>query len=412
MAIRSIEIQKYKFTLEENKSYSSNWQTEIVGRINNIYSAIVQISNFGDPVPTIVCELNDNNMAVIQNAYLFSVKTSEFIKTKTNFTINNVQYDTENRTITFTGEVTFNEARNGVDVEQAIRNYGKGLFEHLPLPSNIFRLNNRESYPDYWLNSETISPNYGEYLQLQTYGKNNLEVMGGTVGSLKDLFGGEFDKSLSTTVALQRKALGRANETRVLSTSVHVKGIKYTIDTSNILNGAVHIFSYKPEGLPEDAPNVIIYIKDVPVGTYPSEIASQLTSRIAPTEYRTGSVIIKDWSSEGQALGDPSKDSIATIRANLIKQANAWNSANKSRGLPVETIEFDFQHIRQQDISQNNSLYDIMALQLGDKVQIKVKELNRIVSGRISGYTYNIMSDTYDNVIVGSSLQTIIDKIN
>ncbi len=55
--------------------------------------------------------------------------------------------------------------------------------------------------------------------------------------------------------------LGRYYEDRVLNTSLQLDGIEYTNDSTNIVNGVVHIFEWKPEGLSDTAPKWIIWVK-------------------------------------------------------------------------------------------------------------------------------------------------------
>lgn len=419
---RTIAVSAYEFPIEQTNA-PTNMRKINLGRINGIYSAVITVTNFGDPIPTVVCEMNDNNMELIQAENLIRVRYNEVSSLDGTFIINYVSYNTTAKTITFTAEPEFNTVRNGVYAINEVHATpdGGSRLRMYQLPDYVFHTSPKDRYPNAYVRGELLKANMintarVNYLQVKPYGKTMLELIGGSENSLADMFGGEFDKTTSipnSPTVTHHTALGRPNLNMVLSTSVQVSGIEYTIDSTNLLNGVVHIFTYNTDSGVEGVQQTnTIYIKDTDntASNYRQKL-HELTSKIADKESRIGSVIIKDWGGESESsLGDPIKDGKAHVRNNLIKQANIWNAANKNRSMPVETIKFDFDSIRGDQGLQE--LSHLLALQLGDSVKVHVKELNRTITGRVSGYTYNILTDTYDKMTIGSSLRTIIDKIN
>lgn len=418
---RSIEVYKYKHDIEENLGEAKNKEVQQTGRINNLLSATVVVSGFGDPVPTIVCDMNENNMQLIQIGHLVKMKVNEYALLQPFFTIVKINYNTDNKTITFIGDIQFNEIRNGINA-RSLKWYTSasgGQLEMFHIIQDYFTVSPIKNYPHYYVDSNLIKTNYEanggfKYFTIDPQNKTMLEVIGGTKGSIQDMFGGEFDKTqaLDGHVITHRKQLGRPNLNMVLSTSVNVTGIDYTVDATNILNGVVHLYSYQSEKGSLTLGNDIIWTKstDTTAVDYFGKF-EQLTSKLADKEARWGSVIIKDWADGGNnALGDPNKDGLKFVQANMVKRAAEWDKANKHRSLPVETIKFDFNSIRKSQ--QLDHLADIMKLGLGDSIKVHVKELNRTIQGRVSGYTYNVISDTYDNLTIGSALKTIVDKID
>lgn len=407
--------------MEANLVYPATWITEPVGKINNILSAKIEVSDFGDPVPSIVCELNDNNMRVVQNGYLLKMKANSYNTDDTLFTILKTNYNTSAKTISLVGEVQFNEARNGTYVFPIISVSGTDLLADYGIQQQFFTVSPMNKYNQYKVrNDNMIKPNYdmgGGRLGFSTYykGKTQLTAIGGSQGSIADLFGGEFDKTLESHRVYQYPKLGRYYENRVLSTSLQLDGIEYTNDSTNIVNGVVHIFEWKPEGLSETAPKWIIWGKD---GEDPSwgndrNELYKAVYRLADVEARWGTVLVKDWSSEGEALGNPAEIGEDKVKANLIKQAKNWNAANKYQGRSVETLKFDFVSLREKVASTDEfgSYVKLFDFHLGDSVKVRIKELDKLVTGRISGYTYNVLTDNYDKMIVGNSIKTIVNKI-
>lgn len=420
-AKRSISVVKYTYTLEQNVVYPDSWKTEPVGKINNIISATIEVSDFGDPVPTIICELNDNNIKAIKNGYLLKMRANSYNKVDTLFTIINTHYNTNNKTITVNAEVQFNEARNGTFIMPIISVSGSDLLADYGIQQQYFSVSPMNVYGEYKVrNDSMIKPNYdmgGGRLGFSTYykGKTQLTAIGGSQGSIADLFGGEFDKTLDSHRVYQVPKLGRYYEDRVLNTSLQLDGIEYTNDSTNIVNGVVHIFEWKPEGLSDTAPKRIIWGKegDDPSWGNDRNLLHLAVYRLAEEEARWGTVLVKDWSSEGEALGDPAEIGEDKVKTNLIKQAKNWNAANKNKGKPVETLKFDFVSLRER-VDSTDEFGDYVKLfdfHLGDSVKVRIKELDKVVTGRISGYTYNVLTDTYDKMIVGNSIRTIVNKI-
>lgn len=410
---RAIQVYEYNSTLEDNQlnHYISNQ----VGLINSIISAKIVRQNFGDPVPTVVCELNDNNMQVIKTSRLMRMRTFEGVTGwQTYFTILKINYDTSARTITVTGEVELNNMRNRVWVVPTDYLYNAGTLTAVPRPLGGFGLRDQNDDPPYYVTGNLIKPNYTDsqnrsYYRMAPAGKNGLTRVGGSKGSILDIFGGEFDKTQSSTNVYHYDKIGRHDETRVLSASLNASGVKYSIDVSEVVNGVVHYCEWKPTGSTPSAPPKQIFIKPYePIYDLGEEYL--LTSRLADKEYRHGQILTVDWGEQTDLIGDPNELGEAQIRANMIRQANLWNSANKYKALPVESLTFDFHSIRQTEGYED--IADLMELRLGDSVKIRLNELDTVMTGRISGYTYDVIADTYDNMTIGSSVKSIIDKIN
>lgn len=415
MTRRSIPVYEYVNDLETSGENTSKYINRQIGLINNIISAKIVRQNFGDPVPTVVCELNDNNMEVVKTSRLMYMQSFEGeVAWKTKFTILKIDYDTTNKTMTITGEVVLNNMRNRIWLVPLPEDYLAGTTTSVPRPYRSFGLRKHDDDPPYYVVGNVIVPNAVDRVGRSVYrfspaNKNGLTRIGGSKGSILDIFGGEFDKTQSESNVYHYKKLGRYDETRVLNASLNASGIKYSIDVSEVVNGVVHYIEWKPTGSTPSAPPKQIFIKPYePVYDVGEE--HLLVSRLADKEYRHGQMIAVNWGEQTDLVGDPNELGEAQIRANMIRQANIWNSANKYRSLPVETLTFDFNSIRK---TEDYELFQyLLELRIGDTVKINIPELQKVLVGRISGYVYDVLADTYDNITIGSSVKSIIDKIN
>lgn len=395
MAInRTIKVLKYKFTMED--VIQDNFKTEIIptGYITDILTATAQVQNMGDPVINIVCDLTPENFEICQVSYIIETKAMEKGLVD-NYTIRTVSIDTEQNTIALSAEPIFNELRNTIgfiNTNRIITN--SNTFQ---LGMEMYKIRDNSAYSTsrlYMDDTRTFNLPYA--------GKSGLEMIGGTELSVKDLYGGEFSKYKHNIT--QYRTVGNINKNYRLKLGVNVKGLKYTIDTTEVVNAVLHYYKYTDEERP-NFPQVIYRTNS----NTTSNNNDNLT-RLGDTELRSGKIIGKDWGEESEIFGDPPPEQTeAQIRTKLIEASDTWNQANQHLNDPKINIELDFFTLRNSiDMEQFN---DILALQLGDTVSYYHAPLNWEISARVNGYTYNILTDTNEKIVVGNGLNTILDII-
>lgn len=386
--LRSIIVTKYENDIDDPNNNLDFVKKVQVGYLNDLITATATVNNFGDPQISVVCGLNSNNYRVAQNTYILNVKYDES-SGEAMFVINNVKLDTMNSVITIIAEPIANELRNGVG--RPDRNY---QFNSNPVGISLMlqRVNNwRSRFLQIQVDSFTLP------WQLGTKSRNGLELLGGTEFSALDLYGGEFKKHNYTIT--HRQQLGNPNRNYRLKLGVNVRGMNVTLDTSQVVNGCFHYYSYNDPALPTTQ---YIYMEANAQVDLPAV-------KIGDKMIRSGKTITKDWGEYAEILGTPPDTPISTVRSRMNSEIAKWTTANKNLNDPKIDIELDFYTLK--DSIGFEDFDSLLTLSLGDSVLYYHEPLDWEISARVNGYVYNILTDRMDKLSIGNGKRTILDRI-
>lgn len=404
--LRALAVYKYDRELNSGSINGENAEDKtIVGWLNNIIRATSTVVDFGDPQISIVCELNENNYKLAVNNYLIYTLTGEDdAGTQQSYhTIINVKVESKNNTITIITEPIENELRNGWMRPNfsgyEIQGSGAGFWNFNGITAKIQSNNvqRRDIYSAVYLDSEIGRENQKLYFTAKD--TTGLGILGGVEGSVRDYFGGEFKKQYKQGRATieHKRQLGEPDRNFRLDTRTMARGITYTVDTSQVINGVAHYMTWQPENSP--IPKYIWYGSTS--NPYP-------TVNSLGKEYRNGSVIGKNWAGSESILGDPKEKGEAAVRSRLIQEANKWNRDNKHLNEPKVNVDVDFISLRAND--QLSQFSELLKLKLGDGVLVYHHVLGLEINARVSGYEYNILTGYYDKLSLGNGTNNILNR--
>lgn len=429
----SIAVQKYKHDLEETGlPVGAHRQLVQVDLLSNIISAKSTVVDFGDPLIEIKVSITEKTLTSLVVGNVVTVR-SQKNKVTDDFTIYNVKIDTKANSITVLAEPIFNEARNGTviilplkpedpedtwiykgwdigDISVA-RKYEQSHLAPVIAFVNGYNASNPE-VPGYLTHYNLMTYRLGQDISIAAGNKNLsidkknfLSCIGGSQGSFLDQFHGEMEKQGRTIT--HYKEIGKPNRNFILSTEHQVTGVTVTTDISSIVNGVVHIFDYDDTQSIFDAR--IFATENLPKGgsKFPT------VTRLAPKEYRTGTVLVKDWGESSDLFSDPNEVGVQKVRQQMDVQARQWNASNQHLGLPKVTIDVDFNDLEYFNEDETLEKYArLFVLNLGDGVRIYQAQLDTHITGRVSGFEYDILAERYTKMTIGNAQSDILDRIS
>lgn len=428
----NIIVKKYKYSLEEvTDPLNAHLNLVQVDLLTNISSATATVNDFGDPEVMVMVSITDKNLQSLIVGNILSVKR-QANRPLEDFTIYNVKVDTKMNTIVVLAEPIFNESRNGTVVclpnnpednkmcrlnklwnvgdISASRQYDQLQLAPLIAYVHGYNINDPEApgyLTHYHLSSYRLGPDNpmsSGSRNLSVDKKSFLNCIGGSEGSFLDQLHGEMIKqNFSIT---HYKELGNPKRNFVLSTEHQVTGISIITDISEIINGVVHVFDYENSII--STPARIIATDNLPInGSKTAKVTP-----IAVQEYRSGRVLVKDWGESADLFSDPNEVGIPAVRRELDVQARQWNNSNKNLGLPKVTINVDFNDL--EYFNDDESLKEfsrLFILNLGDSVTIYHAQLKTYITGRVSGFEFDILAERYVKMTIGNAQSDILDRI-
>lgn len=195
-------------------------------------------------------------------------------------------------------------------------------------------------------------------------------LLGGTKGSMIDLFGGEL-KWNRYKVQLFRSR-GSDNGVKI-AYSKNLTGLQYSVDMSNVYTGLV---AYYKSG-----------------DTY---VESALQTKTHSYSYSRD--IAVDASSYFDST--PSVGDLNTLASNYL-QANAPD--------PVVSVDVEFVPLWQTD--EYKDYYGLEHVALCDTVQVIYPPLNLDLKAKVVKTVYNVLADRYDEISISTVKQTLTDTI-
>lgn len=196
---------------------------------------------------------------------------------------------------------------------------------------------------------------------------NFLEFFGGKEGSILDRFHGEFLKDNNTL--RHEKRLGTDHKIKAIYTK-NLTGLDLEIDAQSVLVGVYPFISSSSEGEDEI--------------TLPEEVI--FTDYV--DDYPAGYVSFVDF-----------KDK-ATDVASLREAAKDWLKTNIDKQKPQVSGSIELVPLRHQ--RGYEKFVDLEKVSMGDGVDVYHPQLKVNMSARIVEYTFNVLTNSYDKLVVGN----------
>ncbi|ENZ6560501.1 phage tail spike protein [Enterococcus faecium] len=196
---------------------------------------------------------------------------------------------------------------------------------------------------------------------------NFLEFFGGKEGSILDRFHGEFLKDNNTL--RHEKRLGMDHKIKAIYTK-NLTGLDLEIDAQSVLVGVYPFISSSSEGEDEI--------------TLPEEVI--FTDYME--DYPAGYVSFVDF-----------KDK-ATDVASLREAAKDWLKTNIDKQKPQVSGSIELVPLRHQ--RGYEKFVDLEKVSMGDGVDVYHPQLKVNMSARIVEYTFNVLTNSYDKLVVGN----------
>ncbi|EOG07389.1 phage tail spike protein [Enterococcus faecium] len=196
---------------------------------------------------------------------------------------------------------------------------------------------------------------------------NFLEFFGGKEGSILDRFHGEFLKDNNTL--RHEKRLGTDHKIKAIYTK-NLTGLDLEIDAQSVLVGVYPFISSSSEGEDE-----IILPEEVIFTDYVDD-------------YPAGYVSFVDF-----------KDK-ATDVATLREAAKDWLKTNIDKQKPQVSGSIELVPLRHQ--RGYEKFVDLEKVSMGDGVDVYHPQLKVNMSARIVEYTFNVLTNSYDKLVVGN----------
>ena len=196
---------------------------------------------------------------------------------------------------------------------------------------------------------------------------NFLEFFGGKEGSILDRFHGEFLKDNNTL--RHEKRLGTDHKIKAIYTK-NLTGLDLEIDAQSVLVGVYPFISSSSEG-------------EVEI-TLPEEVIFTDYAE----DYPAGYVSFVDF-----------KDK-ATDVATLREAAKEWLKTNIDKQKPQVSGSIELVPLRHQ--RGYEKFVDLEKVSMGDGVDVYHPQLKVNMSARIVEYTFNVLTNSYDKLVVGN----------
>ncbi|MDQ8501382.1 phage tail spike protein [Enterococcus faecium] len=196
---------------------------------------------------------------------------------------------------------------------------------------------------------------------------NFLEFFGGKEGSILDRFHGEFLKDNNTL--RHEKRLGTDHKIKAIYTK-NLTGLDLEIDAQSVLVGVYPFISSSSDGEDEI--------------TLPEEVI--FTDYVE--DYPAGYVSFVDF-----------KDK-ATDVATLREAAKEWLKTNIDKQKPQVSGSIELVPLRHQ--RGYEKFVDLEKVSMGDGVDVYHPQLKVNMSARIVEYTFNVLTNSYDKLVVGN----------
>ncbi|MDV4692218.1 phage tail protein [Enterococcus faecium] len=196
---------------------------------------------------------------------------------------------------------------------------------------------------------------------------NFLEFFGGKEGSILDRFHGEFLKDNNTL--RHEKRLGTDHKIKAIYTK-NLTGLDLEIDAQSVLVGVYPFISSSSEGEDEiTLPEEVIftdYVED-----YPAGYVSFVDFKDKATDVATLREAAKDW-----------------LKTNIDKQKPQVSGS-------IELVPLRHQRGYEKFV-------DLEKVSMGDGVDVYHPQLKVNMSARIVEYTFNVLTNSYDKLVVGN----------
>ncbi|EGP5325528.1 phage tail protein [Enterococcus faecium] len=196
---------------------------------------------------------------------------------------------------------------------------------------------------------------------------NFLEFFGGKEGSILDRFHGEFLKDNNTLHHETR--LGTDHKIKAIYTK-NLTGLDLEIDAQSVLVGVYPFISSSSEGEDEiTLPEEVIFTDYV--DDYPAGYVSFVDFKDKATDVATLREVAKDW-----------------LKTNIDKQKPQVSGS-------IELVPL--RHPRGYE-----KFVDLEKVSMGDGVDVYHPQLKVNMSARIVEYTFNVLTNSYDKLVVGN----------
>ena len=196
---------------------------------------------------------------------------------------------------------------------------------------------------------------------------NFLEFFGGKEGSILDRFHGEFLKDNNTL--RHEKRLGTDHKIKAIYTK-NLPGLDLEIDAQSVLVGVYPFISSSSEGEDEiTLPEEVIFTDYV--DDYPAGYVSFVDFKDKATDVATLREAAKDW-----------------LKTNIDKQKPQVSGS-------IELVPLRHQRGYEKFV-------DLEKVSMGDGVDVYHPQLKVNMSARIVEYTFNVLTNSYDKLVVGN----------
>ncbi|RRQ83455.1 phage tail spike protein [Enterococcus faecium] len=196
---------------------------------------------------------------------------------------------------------------------------------------------------------------------------NFLEFFGGKEGSILDRFHGEFLKDNNTL--RHEKRLGTDHKIKAIYTK-NLTGLDLEIDAQSVLVGVYPFISSSSEGEDEiTLPEEVIFTDYV--DDYPAGYVSFVDFKDKATDVATLREVAKDW-----------------LKTNIDKQKPQVSGS-------IELVPLRHQRGYEKFV-------DLEKVSMGDGVDVYHPQLKVNMSARIVEYTFNVLTNSYDKLVVGN----------
>ena len=196
---------------------------------------------------------------------------------------------------------------------------------------------------------------------------NMLEFFGGKEGSILDRFHGEFEKDNNMLRHVPR--LGTDHKIKAIYTK-NLTGIDLEIDAQSVLVGVYPFISSSSEGEDEiTLPEEVIFTDYV--DDYPAGYVSFVDFKDKATDVATLREAAKDW-----------------LKTNIDKQKPQVSGS-------IELVPLRHQRGYEKFV-------DLEKVSMGDGVDVYHPQLKVNMSARIVEYTFNVLTNSYDKLVVGN----------
>lgn len=196
---------------------------------------------------------------------------------------------------------------------------------------------------------------------------NFLEFFGGKEGSILDRFHGEFQKNNNSLNHVKR--LGTDHKIKAIYTK-NLTGLDLEIDSQSVLVGVYPYISGS-----NDEENEIVLPEEIILTEYAEEFPS-------------GYISFVDFKDE------------ATDVATLRTAASSWLKSNVDKQQPQVSGAIELVSLRHQ--KGYEKFIDLEKVSMGDGIDVYHPQLKIDMSARIVEYTFNVLTNTYEKLVVGN----------